>query len=413
MADSYIQKIISERLGGRRFGKDTVLSVNDKINVSKDSAVAQHPELTFIDFSSNEPDAMADYGVINEFAKQASVWENRVCCAGTEANFAIVAAEYMKNVFGVENLDPNTDIAYNSGAVSAVFSAMQAFINTGDVAIVASPVCGRVLKAVELLGGEIYLLPLTESNGYLPDLDSVPEEIAEKAKVIYINYPNNPTGIMGTEKAFRKIVRFAKKNKIVVINDATYAPIVFDGAKPLSFLSVNGAKDVGIEIHSLSSAFNMSGWSIGFTAGNALMVKAVSASAALSGLSKFKAEQLAAKYALEHTEITAQTVEKYSRRLDMLTAALKKCGFKVKKPKASMFLFVKAPIAIKDGAKFKTSEDFCSWLLNEKLIAAVPYKDCDNGVRFAVTFAALGESEEKAVIDKFIERLSGIKFEFE
>ena len=413
MADSYIQKIVSERLGGRRFGKDMVLSVNDKINISKDSAVAQHPELTFIDFSSNEPDAMADYGVINEFAKEANVWENRVYSAGTDKDFAFAAAQYMKNVFGVENLDPETDIVYNSGALSAVFSVMQAFINQGDVAIVASPVCGRVLKAVELSGGEVYLLPLTESNGYLPDLDSVPDDIAERAKVIYINYPNNPTGAVGTEKAFRKVVRFAKKNKLVVVNDATYSPIVYDGVKPLSFLNVNGAKDVGIEIHSLSSAFNMSGWSIGFTAGNALMVKAVLSVSSLSGLSKFKAEQLAAKYALEHTEITAQTVEKYSRRLDMLTAVLKKSGFKVKKPKATMFLYAKAPIGIKDCIKFKNAEDFCSWLLNEKLVAAVPYKECDNGIRFSVTFAALGENEEKAVIDDFAERLSGIKFEFE
>ena len=206
MADSYIQKIVSERLGGRRFGKDMVLSVNDKINISKDSAVAQHPELTFIDFSSNEPDAMADYGVINEFAKEANVWENRVYSAGTDKDFAFAAVQYMKNVFGVENLDPETDIVYNSGALSAVFSVMQAFINQGDVAIVASPVCGRVLKAVELSGGEVYLLPLTESNGYLPDLDSVPDDIAERAKVIYINYPNNPTGAVGTEKAFRKVV---------------------------------------------------------------------------------------------------------------------------------------------------------------------------------------------------------------
>ena len=318
MADSYIQKIISERLGGRRFGKDMDLSVNDKISVSKSSAVARHPELTLIDFSSNEPDAMADCGVINEFAKQANIWENRVYSNSTDNEFALAAAKYMENTFGVENLNPDTDIAYNSGVYSAVFSVMQAFINPGDVAVVTSPASEYVLKAVELSGGEIYLLPLTESNVYLPDLDSIPEDIAERAKVLYINYPNNPTGVMGTEKVFRKIVRFAKKNKMIVVNDATYASVVYDGAKPVSFLGVNGAKDVGIEIHSLSGSFNMSGWAIGFTAGNTLIVKAVSSFAALSGLSKFKAEQLAAKYALEHTEITAQTVEKYSRRMDML-----------------------------------------------------------------------------------------------
>ena len=412
MADSYVQKLFSERIGGKRFGKDTVLTAPDKINLLKNSAVAEHPELTLIDFSTNEPDAMADYGVIEEFAKQAKIWENRVYSAGIEKDFAQAAVNYMKNVFEIDNLEPSTDITYNTGIKSAVFSIMQAVINAGDVAIVASPVCGFVLKAVELFGGETYLLPLTEDNGYLPDLDSIPEEIAQRAKVLYINYPNNPTGAVCTERTFRKFVRFAKKNKLIVVNDATYAAVTFEGTKPVSFLNVNGAKEVGIEIHSFSHAFNMSGWSIGFTVGNPLLIKAISSISASNGYNKFKAEQYAAKYAIEHTEITSQTAEKYSRRLDMLVLALKKSGFKVKKPKASMFLYVKAPKGIKDGVKFKTAEDFCHWLLNEKLIAAMPYNECDNGVRFSVTFPALGENEERTVIESFAERLSDIKFEF-
>ena len=412
MADSYIQKLFSERIGGKRFGKDLVLSAKDKIELSQNSAVAEHPEFTLIDFSSDEPDAMADYGVIEELSKQAGVWENRIDLSCTNKGFAQATQEYMKNVFGVDNLNAETEITFTAGIKSAIFTLIQSFVDNGDVVISVSPENEDVLNAVNMAGGEAYILPLCEDNGFMPDLDAIPEETVQKAKVLYINYSNNPAGTAVNEKFFRKAVRFAKKNKIVLINNAAFSAVTFDGTKPVSLLNINGAKDVGIELHSFSYAFNMSGWSVGFAAGNQLIIKAVGSFMAKCGYGKFGAEQAAAEYALRHTEITEQTVQKYSRRLDMLVSVLKKSGFKVKKPKASMFLYTKAPAGIKDGVKFKTSYDFCQWLLNEKLIAAVPYNEFGNSVRFSATFLALGENEEKTVMESVAERLDGIKFEF-
>jgi LL-diaminopimelate aminotransferase len=288
----------------------------------------------------------------------------------------------------------------------------QAFINPGDVALVTVPGYGVLGNMTRWLGGETYNLPLLESNNFLPDLDNIPEDILKRAKLLYINYPNNPTGAFATENFFKKVIRFAKKNKIIVIQDAAYAALTFDGTKPFSFLSVNGAKDVGIEIHSLSKAFNMTGWRLAFMTGNPLVIKAVAAVKDNNDSGQFNAIQLAGKYALEHPEITEATAEKYSRRHTMLVETLNKLGFKAKKPKASFYLYVKIPKGIKGGERFKTAEDFSQWLLREKLISTVPWDDVEPYVRMSVTFLAFGEEEEKKVIDEIYSRLSDVEFEF-
>ncbi len=289
----------------------------------------------------------------------------------------------------------------------------QAFINPGDVALVTVPGYGVLGTMTRWLGGETYNLPLLESNNFLPDLDNIPEEILQRAKILYINYPNNPTGAFATEAFFKKVIRFAKKHKIIVIQDAAYAALTFDGTKPLSFLSIPGAKEVGIEIHSLSKAFNMTGWRMAFMVGNPLVVKAIAAVKDNNDSGQFHAIQLAGKYALEHPEITLATAEKYSRRHTMLAETLKKLGFSAKKPKASFYMYVKAPKGIKGGEKFKTAEDFSQWLLREKLISTVPWDEVEPYVRLSVTFLALGEAEEKNVMQEIYDRLSDVEFEFE
>ena len=280
------------------------------------------------------------------------------------------------------------------------------------MALVTVPGYGVLANMTKWLGGEVYNLPLLESNNYLPDLENIPEDILNRAKLLYINYPNNPTGAFATESFFKKVIRFAKKNKIVVIQDAAYAALTFDGTKPFSFLSVKGGKDVGIEIHSLSKAFNMTGWRLAFMTGNQLVIKAVASVKDNNDSGQFNAIQLAGKYALEHPEITLATAEKYSRRHDMLVATLKKLGFKVKKPKASFYLYMRIPKGIAGGEKFKTAEDFSQWLLREKLISTVPWDDVEPCIRMSVTFLAFGEAEERRVMDEIYNRLSDVKFEF-
>ena len=412
MAESYIQNLIAERIGGNKFGKDTVLYKFEKIKRARRAAVEAHPDVAVIDLGVGEPDAMADEGVVATLAKEAANWENRGYTDNGREPFMRAAAEYMNNVYGVEGIDPETEVLHSIGSKPALAMIPQAFINPGDVALVTVPGYGVLANMTKWLGGEVYNLPLLESNKFLPDFDSIPEDILKRAKLLYINYPNNPTGAFASETFFRKVVRFAKKNKIIVIQDAAYAALTFDGVKPLSFLSVKGAKDVGIEIHSLSKAFNMTGWRMAFMVGNPLVIKAIASVKDNNDSGQFHAIQLAGKYALEHPEITVATAEKYSRRHDMLAKTLKKLGFAAKKPKASFYMYVKIPKGIKCGQKFKTAEDFSQWLLREKLISTVPWDDVEPYVRMSVTFLAFGEEEEKKVMEDIYNRLSDVEFEF-
>jgi LL-diaminopimelate aminotransferase len=264
-------------------------------------------------------------------------------------------------------------------------------------------------------GGTVYNLPLEQENQFLPNLHSVPAQALQKAKVIVLNYPNNPTGASATPEFFAEVVAFAKANNLVVIHDAAYAALVFEG-KPLSFLATPGAKDVGIELHSTSKSFNMTGWRCGFVAGNELLVRAYGDIKDNTDSGQFLAIQHAAAYAFDHPEITESIAGKYSGRMNTLVGVLNKAGFNAKKPKGSFFLYVEAPRAVvkKDGKKleFKTAEDVSQWLIMEKLISTVPWDDAGHYLRFSVTFVARNLSEESRILGEIDKRLGEQKFLF-
>ena len=319
---SYIQGLFAERIGGKMFGKRTKLQKSEKIKMAQEQTKNEHPELTMIDLSVGEPDAMADAGVIAELIEASNHWENRGYTGNGRMPFKEAAAEYMNRVYGVEGIDAETEVIHSIGSKSALAMLAQAFINPGDVTLMTVPGHSAIGTMTEYLGGEVYKMPLTEENKYLPDLKAIPEDILQRAKLLYINYPNNPTGAFATVKFFRDVIALAKKYHIVVVQDAAYAALTFDGQKPFSFLSVKGAKDVGVELQSLSKAFNMTGWRLGFVVGNSLVVKAFGQVKESNDSGQFHGIQLAGKYALEHPEITEKTAEKYSRRHDMLVKTL-------------------------------------------------------------------------------------------
>ncbi len=211
------------------------------------------------------------------------------------------------------------------------------------------------------------------------------------------------------------MVEFAKQHQIVVVHDAAYAALVFEG-QPLSFLATPGAKDVGVELHSASKTFNMTGWRCGFVAGNELLVKAYGDVKDNSDSGQFLAIQRAVAHGLEHPEITEKIAAKYSRRMDALVQVLSKAEFKAKKPKGSFFLYVKAPkAAAKEGGsriEFKTAEDVSQWLIAEKLISTVPWDDAGRYLRFSVTFVARNLADECRILDEIAKRLGEVKFEF-
>ncbi|MBB3127385.1 LL-diaminopimelate aminotransferase [Paenibacillus rhizosphaerae] len=409
---TYIQNSFADRIGGSNYGKDTAIYKFEKIKRAKAQAKKDFPDVELIDLGVGEPDEMADAGIVAKLAEEAAKPENRGYADNGIPEFKEAAAQYLKEVFNVDGIDPQTEVLHSIGSKPALAMLPSVFINPGDVTIITVPGYPVLGTHTKYLGGEVYTVELKKENNFLPDLKSIPEDIAQRAKLIYLNYPNNPTGASATVEFFTEVVEWAKKYDIVVVHDAPYAALTYDGLKPLSFLSIPGAKDVGVELHSLSKSYNMTGWRIGFIAGNPLVVKAFGDVKDNNDSGQFIAIQKAAAYGLAHPEITEKIAEKYSRRHDMLVAALNDLGFQAEKPKGSFFLYVEAPKGIKGGIRFNSGEDFSQYLIREKLISTVPWDDAGSFVRFSVTFEAKGQEDEKRVIAEIKRRLSDVEFEF-
>jgi LL-diaminopimelate aminotransferase len=410
--ESYIQQMFADRIGGSRFGKDTVLYKFEKIKRAKAAARAAHPGVELIDMGVGEPDWMADPEVVRTLAEEAAKPENRGYADNGGPEFKAAAARYMAEVYGVEGIRADTEVLHVIGSKPGLAMIPSVFINPGDITLMTVPGYPVMGTHTEWLGGKVIHLPLRKENRFLPDLDAIPEDVRKKAKLLYLNYPNNPTGASATPEFFEKVVRFAKQNDIVVVHDAAYAALTFDGEAPLSFLSVPGAKDVGVEFHSLSKAYNMTGWRLGFVVGNELVVKGLAAVKDNVDSGQFLAIQKAGVYCLEHPEITRRTAEKYARRHALLVNALREAGFDAEKPKGSFYLYVEAPKGVKGGPRFSNAEECSQYLITELLISTVPWDDAGHFLRFSVTFEARDEADERRIIEEIKRRLTSVPFEF-
>ncbi len=413
MQESYIQNLFAERIGGARYGKDTAIYKFEKIKRAKRAAMQENPGTELFDLGVGEPDAMADAGIIETLYTEAKRPENRGYADNGDAVLKKAAAKYLQDVCGV-TLDAETQIVHSIGSKAALSILPAALINPGDVVLMTVPGYPVFGTHAKYYGGAVHNLPLLEQNNFLPDLKSIPAEVLAKAKVLVLNYPNNPTGASATPEFFAEVVAFAKANSLVVIHDFAYAALVFEG-KPLSFLATPGALDVGIELHSTSKNFNMTGWRCGFVAGNELLVKAYSDVKDNTDSGQFLAIQHASAYAFDHPEITAEIAKKYSRRMDLLVDVLKAAGFQARKPRGSFFLYVAAPktAEAKDGQgtiAFASGEAFSQWMITANLISTVPWDDAGAYVRFSVTFAAKDAEDEKRVVAEIARRLGRFTF---
>jgi LL-diaminopimelate aminotransferase len=413
MQESYIQNLFAERIGGARYGKDTAIYKFEKIKRAKRAAMQAHPEKELFDLGVGEPDAMADAGIIETLYAAAKKPENRGYADNGDPSLKKAAAKYLREVCGV-TVDAETQIVHSIGSKAALSILPAALINPGDVVLMTVPGYPVFGTHAKYYGGAVHNLPLLEKNHFLPDLKSVPADVLAKAKVLVLNYPNNPTGASATPEFFAGVVAFAKANHLVVIHDFAYAALVFEGS-PLSFLATPGAMDVGIELHSASKNFNMTGWRCGFVAGNELLVKAYGDVKDNTDSGQFLAIQHASAYAFDHPEITAEIAKKYSRRMDLLVEVLKDAGFQARKPRGSFFLYVAAPkgAQAKDGGTavdFPTGEALSQWMITENLISTVPWDDAGAYVRFSVTFAAKEPADEKRVIAEIAQRLGRFTF---
>ena len=413
MSESYIQKLFAERIGGAEYGKSTAIYKFEKIKRAKQAAKAENPDVELIDMGVGEPDAMAFPEVVQTLQAEAAKPENRGYADNGGPVFKQAVARYMHTVFGVE-LDPQTEILHSIGSKSALSLIPACFVNPGDYVLMTTPGYPVFGTHSRYMGGSVYNLELSEQNDFLPDLNSIPAEILKKSKVLVLNYPNNPTGASATPGFFEQVVAFAKANELIVLQDAAYSALIFEG-RPLSILQVPGGKEVAVELHSLSKGFNMTGWRIGWVCGNPLIVKAYGDMKDNSDSGQFLAIQHAAAKALDNPGITAAIAAKYSRRMDLLVEVLRTAGFDAKKPLGSFFLYTRAPkSADKNGMRteFAHAEAFSQFLIKELLISTVPWDDAGSYVRFSVTFNAKDQDAEKAVIESIQSRLSEFQFHF-
>jgi len=407
--DPWLQSLFAERIGGINYGKSNKIYKFEKIKRAKRAALAAHPERQLLDFGIGENDDMADPLVRDVLKREADKLDNRGYADNGIAAFKEAVAAFMKRVFGV-TLDPATEVNHAIGSKPALAMLPACFINPGDVTLMTVPGYPVAGTHTAYYGGEVYKLPLLEENGFYPDLKSIPSEIRKRAKLLVLNYPNSPTGVVATRDFYRQVIDFAHTNQLVVVQDAAHSLLTYD-SPPTSFLQVEGAKEVGVEVHSLSKGFNMIGWRIGWVCGHAKLVQAFADVKDNCDSGQFMAIQQAAKSALEHPEIADRTREKYRRRLQKLVAALQKVGFKSKMPSGTYFLYVRAPKA-GAGRTFANAEEVCQFLIEEQSVCCVPWDDAGPYLRFSVTYLAKDEAEEDALMGETVERLGRLKLQF-
>jgi len=318
----------------------------------------------------------------------------------------------LKTVYRVNDIDPVANILHGIGSKPIFAMLPAAFINPGDITLATVPGYPIISTWTRYFGGEVYNLPLKEENSFFPNFTEIPHDILKRAKLLYINYPNNPTGQTATVDFYSQVVEFAARNNIIVVSDAAYAALTYDGEKPFSFLSVEGAIDVGVEVHSLSKAFNMTGWRLAFIVGNSKVIAAYGAVKDNTDSGQFRAIQKAGIYALDHPEITERICEKYSRRFDMLSKALPELGFDAKKPKGSFYCYVKCPKGTADGVKFINAADAAKFFIEKALISVVPWDDAGSYLRISVTFEAASQAEEEMIIGEMKRRMKAINLVF-
>jgi len=410
VSESYVQKLFAERIGGENYGKSTVIYKFEKIKRAKRAALADFPDRKLIDFGIGENDEMAPEPVRRAMVEEIGKVENRGYADNGIDEYRAAAARYLKRNFGVE-LDPATQIIHSIGTKPAYALLPAAFINPGDVTLFTVPGYPVSATWTKYLGGVVHNLPLLPENDFFPDLDNIPPSVLAMAKLLVINYPNSPSGKVATRRFYEKVVAFAKSNKVAVVQDAAHLPFTH-GQKPLSFLEIPGALDVGVEVHSMSKGWHMIGWRLGFVAGNALIVKAYGDVKDNTDSGQFKATQKAAAVALDDDRLWQAAQKKYQRRLQLLVAELRKLGFTLNVPEGTYFLYARAPKGIVGGIDFENAEAASQWFIREKSVVTVPFDDVGPHLRFAVTYEAASEAIELDYMQLFAERLSGTKFRF-
>ncbi|OGC05996.1 LL-diaminopimelate aminotransferase [candidate division WOR-1 bacterium RIFCSPLOWO2_02_FULL_46_20] len=353
------------------------------VKIEEKKAELTRQGIGIIDFGIGDPDLPTPAHI---FKKMHDVLElndsAQYPTSKGELSFRKAVADWYKKRFNV-TLDPISEVCCLIGSKEGLAHLPLCFIDQGDVSLIPDPSYPVYKISTTLAGGEPYLLPLTAKNNFMADLDSIPNNIVNKAKLLYINYPNNPTGAVADKDYFVKCVEFCKKNNILLVSDLAYSEMGYDGYVPSSVLEVPGAKDVTIEFHSLSKTYNMTGWRIGMAVGNKEVAQALATIKSNIDSGAFKAIQYAGIEALSGSQDCVKQNNKiFEERRDVLIDGLNTLGWNLKKPQATFYMWVPVP-------KGETSTSFTEKLLEKCGILVVPgngYGPSGEGyVRFAIT----------------------------
>ena len=356
--------------------------------------------LDIIDLGEGDPDQPTPQNVIDKLKEASQNSKNHKYPSSYEglSELRKTIADWYKSRFNVV-LSPDEEVLVLIGGKEGIGHLSFAFVNPGDVVLVPSPGYPVYSNSTILAGGNPFTMPLIKRNNFFPDLSSIKFDVASKAKLMFLNYPNNPTSAVANKEFFSKVVEFAKKYNIIVCHDNPYSEISFDGFKPMSFLQIPGSKDVGVEFHSFSKTYNMAGWRIGFIVGNKKV---------LEGLLKIKSQlDSGVPQAIQFGAIEALTgpqesvhklIRMYQERRDILVEGLKELGWEVEKPKATFYVWAPVP-------KGYTSAEFSVLLLLKKGIVVTPgsaYGEAGEGyIRMALVV-------NKERLKETVDRIRGI-----
>ncbi|MBS0161144.1 MAG: LL-diaminopimelate aminotransferase [Nitrospira sp.] len=304
-------------------------------------------------------------------------------------SFRKAVADWYRRRFNV-TLDPANEVLTLIGSKEGIGHVHLAFVDPGDIVLVPSPGYPVYPVGTSFCGGVSHIMPLTKANGFLPDLNAIPKDVARKAKLMWLNSPNNPTSVIMSKDYFKRVVDFAQENHIIVCHDAAYSEIYYDGKRPASFLEIDGAKDVGVEFHSLSKTYNMTGWRLGFAVGNKDVLAGLGKVKSQLDSGVFEAIQAAGITALGLEDSVTDELRKiYQERRDTLVPGLKQLGLEVDPPPAAFYIWVTVP-------KGYTSASFTAHLLEKAGIVTTP----GNG------FGAPGEGYIRMTVCTTKERLA-------
>jgi len=358
------------------------------IDKMKQAAIAKGVDI--INLGIGDPDLPTPAPIIESLAQAAkNPKHHQYPSYEGMLSFRTAVADWYKRRFNV-TLNPADEVLTLIGSKEGIGHIHLAFVDPGDIVLVPSPGYPVYPVGTGFCGGVSHIMPLTKANGFLPDLDAIPKDVAKKAKLMWLNSPNNPTSVIMSKDYFKRVVEFAQENQIIVCHDAAYSEIYYDGKPPVSFMEIDGAKDVGVEFHSLSKTYNMTGWRLGFVVGNKDVLAALGKVKSQLDSGCFQAIQEAGITALSLDDSVTDELRKiYQERRDTLVPGLKKLGLDVDPPPAAFYIWVTVP-------KGYSSASFTAHLLEKAGIVTTP----GNG------FGAPGEGYIRMTVCTTKERLA-------